>query len=320
MREIYSYEDIQNLVLDFEETLNVLGITIKQGSLLEKLCLNVIDIYEKYLHAEQRPDGSVDIRKLYRDFLGLSDFAAKIVSCRTHNEFSKLKPHLELLNEGEVIQSSMSSVLDQPNNKLFELFISCLCMGAGSQSIELDAPYSSAGDNPDILALFYGVKWGFGCKALHSKHPMTIYENLEKAVKQIESSSADTGLPVLSAKNIIDHDSMWPAGDDPNSKGELIFGAFPDILQPTKMLLAFANDLGVKVVSHVGEQAITELFTNSKSKAACLIYLPTATSIWLNGNPVPTRLNIFNLIVFAEVDDQARKVAEALNHQLQLMG
>lgn len=242
------------------------------------------------------------------------------MSCRTHNEFNKLKPHLTLLNEGALVQNSISSVLDQPNNKLFELFVACLCMGAGSQSFELADPRSSAGDNPDVLALFDGVKWGFECKALHSKHPMTIYENLEKAVKQIDCCPAETGLPVLSAKSIIDHDSLWPAGNGPSSKGELIFGAFPDILQPTKMLIAFADDLRVRVVAEVGEQAITDLFANSKSKPACLIYLPTATSIWLNGNPVPTRLNIFNLIAFAEVEERTGKVARALNHHLQFMG
>ena len=243
MREIHSYKNLQNLALLFEETLNELGITIRQGSLLENLFLNVIDIYEKYLHAEQRPGGSVDIRKLYRDFLGFSDFAVKIISCKTHNEFSKLKPHLQLLNEGAVVQNSISSVLDQPTNKLFELFFACLCMGAGSQSVELDDPRSSTGENPDVLALFDGVKWGFGCKVLHSNHPMTIYENLEKAVKQIERSSADTGLPVLSAKNIIDHDRLWPAADDQNSKGELIFRGFLDKYSPVKcfvhLLIAF---------------------------------------------------------------------------------
>jgi hypothetical protein len=57
MREIHSYKDLQDLVINFEETLNELGITIKQGSILENLCLNVIGIYEKYLHPEQRPDG-----------------------------------------------------------------------------------------------------------------------------------------------------------------------------------------------------------------------------------------------------------------------
>jgi hypothetical protein len=319
MREIHSYNDAQNLVLHFEKTLSGLGITIKQGSTLEKLCLNVIDIHEKYLHSEQRPDGSVDIRKLYREFLGLSDFAAKIVCCKTHKEFNKLKPHLELLNEGAAVQNSKSSVLDQSNNKLFELFVACLCMGAGSQSVELDDPNSPAGDNPDVLASFDGVKWGFGCKALHSKHATTIYENLGKAVKQIDRSPAEIGLPVLSAKNIIDHDRLWPVVVDPNSKDELIFGAFLGISQPTNILLAFADDLRARVVAVAGEQAITELFANSKSKPACLIYLPTATSILLNGNPVPTRLNIFSLIAFAEGDERTWKMVATLNHQLQLM-
>jgi hypothetical protein len=30
--------------------------------------------------------------------------------------------------------------------------------------IELDDPYRSSGDNPDILASIDGIRWGFACK------------------------------------------------------------------------------------------------------------------------------------------------------------
>jgi hypothetical protein len=40
--------------------------------------------------------------------------------------------------------------------------------------VQLDDPVNSAGDNPDVIAMFDGIRWGIACKVLHGSHPQSI--------------------------------------------------------------------------------------------------------------------------------------------------
>lgn len=321
-KDTYTFAHAQDLVMRFERVLKSIEIQIQPDSILERLCLNTIDLCEKHEHPELRPAHSVDVRPSYREMVGLFDLLVKLVSCERHPAFQRLAPHLHLLNAGNPLQSVSTSVLDQENNKLFELYVAALCLSVPVDDVVLDDPYSSQGDNPDVIATYKGTRWGLACKALHSVAPKTIMDNIRKAIDQIEGSTADAGFPVLSAKNIIAHDEIWPVRPESTLTGApsnaLIFFSFPTILHPTQMLGAYANRIRDELVREFGQEELLAAFAGRKAQPACLIYLPSATSIVRDGLPVMSRLNVFSIMLFGDVDPAAMEFVAALHHQLQL--
>jgi hypothetical protein len=322
MQDTYTFAHAQNLVMRFEGLLSRIGITIRPGSILERLCLNTIDLCEKHEHPELRPADSVDLRPTYREMVGLFDLLVKLVSCEGHPSFPQLGPHLRLLNEGNPLQSVTTSVLDQENNKLFELYVAALCVGIPADNVVLDDPNSSRGDNPDVLATYGGTRWGLACKALHSSAPKTIMDNIRKAIDQIERSDADTGFPVLSAKNIIAHDEIWPVRQEARLIGEpsdaLIFFAFPTIHAPAHILAAYASRIRDELVREHGQDELLAAFAGRKAQPACLLYLPSATSVMRDCQPVTARLNVLDVLQIQELKPAPLKFIQALHHRLQL--
>ena len=192
-------------------------------------------------------------------------------------------------------------------------------MNISQGDITVDDPDFSRGDNPDIISYIGDRVWGFACKALHSSNVQTIFENIEKAVQQIESSSADVGIPILSIKNVINHDEFWPLQGQYENTGEQLFGAYIDLSTPISMIYEYTRELHSQLVSEIGESSFFELFQGKKSHPVCLIYCATATSIIINDLPIPTRLNMFNILTFSpNINDECSKILEELNHQLQL--
>ncbi len=315
--QFYSFFDAQKLVDQFEQVLNNNGIEITPGSELERLCLNITDLVEKHLNPRLREENH-DHRPYFRECLGLNDLITKIVKSSSHPNFQSLLPYLKKLNDNNPIQNTQTSVLNQYNNKLFELYISTLCLNMNGANLSIDDPDHSVGDNPDILVKIDGKVWGFACKTLHSRQPMTIFENIEKAVSQIECSNADIGIPIINIKNIIDHDTYWPDLTE-NGASEKYFGAFIDVSVPLKMLQDFCAEIHKDVVDHVGHKNIQYTFDGKKSFPLALLYCSSATSVAINNQPHPTRLNCFNLLAFGDADNCCLKVCERLNHELQVI-
>ena len=313
-----TFFNAQKLVDQFEYILNSNGITINFGSELERLCLNITDLVEKHLEPRLR-EKNQDIRPYFRECLGLYDLITKIIKSSTHPNFKNLLPYLNKMNDNNPIQNTRTSVLDQYNNKLFELYIATLCLNFEGAHLSIDDPDHSVGDNPDIIVEIDGKVWGFGCKTLHSSHPMTIFENIEKAVNQIENSNAEVGIPVINIKNIIDHDTYWPELTE-DGASERCFGAFTEIIHPFQELSNFCGKIYQDIVKHVGDANIRQSFRDQKSFPAALLFGSTATTIFINDQPHPTRLNTFNIILFGDVDNHCLKVCEKLNHQLQIIG
>ncbi|MBI3599150.1 MAG: hypothetical protein HY097_00700 [Nitrospinae bacterium] len=317
--EIYTFFDAEKMVYQFEEVLNKYQIEIARNSELERLCLNIVDIVQKHLKPNLRQP-EVDIRPYFREFLGMQDLMTKIIRAERDKGFKQLIPHLNKLNIANPLQNRTTSVESQDNNKLFELFIAALCVGLSPEEIVLDNPDVSKGDNPDIIATVNGKKIGLGCKALHSLNPQSIFKNIEKAVDQIEKSAAESGLPVITLKNVIKHDDFWPLINDADfRKGEdPIFGAFLDLNVPLSKISEVIENIKQDLINNIGISEIKILFKGKKSEPGCLIYCPTTTSMVMNQLPVTTRLNIFNLLTFDTVSNECLDLLVRLNHQLQL--
>ena len=260
--QFYTFFDADKLVDEFESVLSENGLNIVPGSELERLCLNITDLVEKHLKPHLR-DENIDYRPYFRECLGLTDLITKIVKSSKHVNFQTVLPYLKKLNDNNPIQNAKTSVLDQYNNKLFELYIATLCLNLNGRSIAIDDPDHSIGDNPDVIVEIDSKLWGFGCKTLHSKHPMTIFENIEKAVDQIEKSIADVGIPIINIKNILDHDTFWPeltvAGSNVKE-----FGAFTDIQFPFSKVIEFCNQMQKDIIDHVGHDKVHSVFDGKK--------------------------------------------------------
>lgn len=82
--------------------------------------------------------------------------------------------------------------------------------------VELDHPVKSKGDNPDVMFSVEpdGIpvsRWALAIKTVSSRAGQTIFENIQKAAKQIDSAAcpADRGMVVINLKNSLQHDQLW---------------------------------------------------------------------------------------------------------------
>lgn len=309
IRENFGFYEGQNLVLAFEELLVGHGIDIRPDSDLEAKYLSVFDVLFHFENREKLdPEG--DYRSLFRDFSALYDLSLKVISVQSHNDFNQLLPHLAKLNSCSVAQNRGSKITDQDANKIIELYLAALCMRF-SNTISLDHPQSSKGDNPDVIADIDGIKWGFGCKTIHTKNSQTIFENLEKAIDQIEKSTSNTGIPVINLKNVIDHEATWPVGR-----------YFPVKDEPLSYLSSDVNSIRESLLNDIGVDQLRSLFIGKKSLPGVLFIAQSATCVFLveTMSPTPTRLNVMNLF---KIDEQAFsadviRVFQNLNHYMQL--
>jgi hypothetical protein len=289
--------------LEFEDVLKECDITIKSGSDLERICLNILCT----LGEKQQPhlvNPLEDIRPYFSDLLGLWIFLTKIINLRTHRDFGKLVPHLQLLNEGNVPQNKESTVgtlpvREEACNKIFELLIAFLCLEVG-QDLWLASPTALKGDNPDVIVTIDGLRWGFACKVPHGKPAKSIYDNINKGVDQIEASPAEIGCVVLNFRNLIDHNRSWPIMNETEvSMGKApIFGGWCNHMFLAQELALFAQRKKEEIEMVIGKEEVIKTFNGKKAIPAALIFLHTATGIATRFGPLPTSIKMFYLCRF----------------------
>jgi hypothetical protein len=207
---------------EFLALLESIGVSVAADSQSESDALAMFDVLEVWRRHRPMP---TDHRDLVRAALGFVDLAGKVVSVARHRDFLELRPHLELISKGSVLQNSTSSILDDAANKLAELYIGCLVMKQFT-NVSIDHPIKAKGDNPDVMFDFRGQRWALALKTLHSSNPQTIFDNIRRASDQIEASKAQYGLIVLNTKNLLSHNALWPSPDvsqpEENAKAALI--------------------------------------------------------------------------------------------------
>lgn len=160
---------------------------------------------EGYRRGVERPDPMTDLRPILGRAAGWIDFVKLLICAHREGRLAPFLAHLHLLNTAQgVAQSVRIPMSDEASNKLFELFIALACLPLSSDVI-LDNPHNAQGDNPDVLAVVDGRRWGFACKVLNGTSPLTMFERLEEGINQIEVSPADTGFVFFNFKNLIDH-------------------------------------------------------------------------------------------------------------------
>lgn len=313
--KLHTFEEMQQLVMDFEKVLTDNNIEIIPGSDLEWICLKTIQI----LAMKEKPvlqNPLEDIRPYFVDVLGLWGFMLKIVRMQTLPGFHVIKSHLELLNKGKVPQNSRLPITDQASDKIFELLIALCALEAG-EKLTVDDPNKSKGTNPDILVTMNGCRWGFACKVIYGKNPKTIYDNISQGVSQIENSEAEIGCVILNLKNHIPHEDFWPILNEHEVRQgrEPIFGVYPYYQTIPVVLSYLATQKRDAVIQDVGLDQVRATFVGKKAIPGFLAFMQTVTTVNSKAGPIPTSIDMFTMADFDDVSP-AMPVLNRLNDAL----
>ena len=313
-----SFKEIHTTITSFKYLISRVGLTINPSSELNRICENALALEEIF---QGRLVGEFEdkLPEFMSEAMGIYDFAKKLLAIEGHENFSELTPHFHLLNQGSVAQNIKSRVTDQASNKLFELYLVAVTMPKG-RNLKLDDPNSAKGDNPDILIDLRGRRWGFACKVVHSANEKTIFQNIAKAMSQIDNSDCEIGIPVINMKNIVDHAALWPLlnQEEVNSGKEPIWGAFIDIDHPKNMINSIVQDLFNKYQSDEWRTEFTELFKNTVKPPPAIMYiLQGGSSVVKNKMPIPTRLNVTAVMPFRKFQKDEQKILRSINRTIQ---
>lgn len=314
----FPFDTSEKEIFEFEQLLKDNGLTIQKGSDLERISLAVLETNAKH-KKEIVHDDSTDIRQVFSDVAGIVDFVKQILKHKEHPDFNQVIPHLHLLNTSSTATlTSKSKITDDGNNKLMELYIALLCMSFAT-NIRLDDPKISKGDNPDVMFNFQNQTWAIACKALHSAKEKTLYDTIEKGTEQINRSSADKGIVVVNFKNIIDRNQIWPITNQEQfekNKEEPLFGCFPNLDGPVKILSSYGHDFQEKLLNTIGLENLVKLSERNKCPKGFLIFLQAMTSVQCNGQCPATILKTFNLVQFDGISEEYKEIATKLNHAM----
>lgn len=179
-RCLTSFVKADEMVNQFEKDLATLGIKVANGSDLETICLNIMDLEPKR-QGLSNIDLQSDSRPLWRRMIGHIDLLRLLKYAAGIGKLHLFEPHLRLLNEGTSSQNSRV-ISDDACNKIFEMHVALFCLPL-AETLKLDDPYKSKGKNPDVLATIDGTIWGFACKTPNGNAAMTMFENMKKGVE-----------------------------------------------------------------------------------------------------------------------------------------
>ena len=318
IHDTYSFQDADKLVDEFESFINSHGVYINRGSQLEILLLIINEVLLKHKMPSLQ-DKYSNIIPWLRDVMGMNNLILRILRVKNHSSIENIVPHLELLNSGNPIQNTRSPVTDQASNKLFELTVAAALM-IHADSVTLENPNYSEGNNPDVIATFKNKSWGFACKVAHSLKGKTFFDNIEKGIDQIEKSPATAGVVVINLKNVINHDNYWTIlnYDEWLNGAEPEFSAFKRETDARDLLLAEALSVSDLIHGAVEQNELIKIFSGKKSVPGWLYYLQTSVGIIKNGMPISSSFGFLNFHLLDNPKDSDAKILDLFNDGLQL--
>ncbi len=318
---VTSFANNDRLAEELEALLKRHGIVLARGSDLERVCLGVKRLLDMHTAATESSDE--DLRSLLREAVGFRHLARMIVKSEPLPGFDKMVPHLELLNRGSALQNTRATPNDPASNKLFELVVGLAALNMPGASVDMDHPENAKGNNPDVLATLSSKVWGFACKVPNGTADMSLFNNIETGVDQIEKSRADTGLVVLNFKNVIPHDELFPILGRDDSGAPLI-GMHRDFASAVSKLREYVEQRLRSMLDHVGVQNVLDAFVGKKALSGVLVVVQAGVGARLPsdglpadvvGRPVPTFIGFLQLVPFAEscCDASVMTTCAALN-------
>lgn len=289
-REGYRFSTAQERTIAFEALLRAHGIDIAPGSRFESIALSVFEAL--YQRDATSADPSTDVREYLKHLIGFNELAGLVLSVADNHEFSRLVPHLRLLNRGMSIQNMPSPGVDQATNKVFELFAGIMALHCGA-NLALDDD-KAQGQNPDVLITIDDRRWGIACKSLHGSNPEGFIGHLEKAIDQIERSPAETGVVLFSIKNLLNQSRYWSVTNpDAVERGEeAMLSAFRDPVRPFAMLVDDANEIGNRLRQYLPQGYLENAFAGKKCLPGFLVWAHVVTAVVFDDLPVPTSARV----------------------------
>jgi hypothetical protein len=312
-----TFEEIQSIILEFEEVLRSLKLEIVPGSdatnsRLEEACLAGLMMYM----AKNRQTWVSEHRDIRPDVINvcaLWQFAERVNRLKNTRFLQQLKPHLELMAKGDFAQNRKSSQQDQASNKLFELLTALAVYDIGSNTT-LDGPEGSGTSSPDVMTVLLKQRWGWECKTVNGSAIKSIYDLIAKGVDQIEAS-ADTGIVVLNLKNLIDHERFFPIlnSEDYRKGAEPIFGAFVDVDAATTILRNQVDGIREGLMNEIGVQEFASTFQGKKTIPAVLLVSQTVLGVASVVGPIPSLLTVLSIIPISPLSPEQSLVVNAFN-------
>jgi len=307
----WHYEDAEDAAIALEQLLTKYGISIQSGSPFEERVLAVMKLVGQKRTRSSSSDG--DIRPAYRTLVGIHELATLILASDAFPSFHALIPHLRLLNQGSALQTIPSAGTDQATNKLFELFVGALAVQCGTDVL-MDDPFTSKGDNPDVLATLGRRRWGLACKVLHGESPEGFIHHLEKGLDQIERSPAEVGAVIFNLKNIFPHEEIWPMAAIPNTDPpEDGPGIWSDARAPYEILMSTLEEVGDSLLSYLPQGYLDELFVGKKSIPGFLVWAHSVSGVSIDGRPTAASVRALNCKQVGAIPDDVRNVIKCLN-------
>jgi hypothetical protein len=314
----FTFGEIETLFFEFEKLLLSRSKIVPAGSKLERAGLAAIQMLATH-KKEMIHNYKEDYRNEWRRVLSMADILRKIISMQKCPGFNSIWPHiLLLLGNGEIAQNLWSEKEDSHANYVFELYAGLLALPLCT-AMELEPPKKSAnGQNPDVIATIEGVRWGIACKAMHSRSTKSLLDRVRDGIKQIDQcEKAQNGMVMVSLKNVIPHDSVWPVIRAPHT-GDLIYLTASNDEIALQILKAECKRYEVELLELLGgREGFRAEFRGSKVEPLILAHLCIATSILRDKKPTFT---LIKMLVAITVDDplpeRARRLAVALNEVL----
>lgn len=300
--QVVSLADLEKLVFEFEAVLGRHGIHIESGSELEGACCSIIEVLAKHRDCTiRRPQE--DIRQVFTEALGIWIFLQQIVRLQGHPSFPTFAPHLNLLNEGTVVQNKRLRSSQDATNKIFELLFALVLLDL-SQDVALADPDLEDTSNPDILATIDGQRWGFACKVVYGDSGKALFDNLKKAAEQIEASAATIGCPVVNFRNHIKHETFWPLLNETEHRAgaEPVFGASIDSRAAGPALCDQITLKRDQVVAEIELEHVLNMYRGKKALPGFLAFCQTCAGQVTAIGPVPSAITALVLGKFASCD------------------
>ena len=314
----FTYGEIEKLFFEFEKLLKKKSAFVPSGSNLERAGLTAFQMLATY-KKEIAHNYKIDYRNEWRRVCSMADILRKIIFLQNYPAFDFVWPHvLLLLGNGEIAQNLWSPKEDGHANKVFELYSALLTLPLCTR-IDLDDPQlSSGGKNPDIIANIQNVSWGIACKVMHSSSAKSMLDRVREGIEQIEKcDNVQNGLVVVSLKNIIPHDDLWPAVRKPETE-ELIYLSALDDSIVVRTLKGICKFYEIELLNLLGgKEGFRALYTGTKVEPLILVHLCTATTLLRNGKPTFTLIRMLVAIAVDEpLPQNARTLAVAMNEVL----
>ncbi len=297
---LVSYEFATSVVDNFHTLLSTHKINPPAPSKVQDDLFSMAELFEIWLN----PQDYIAQPCLIRAAAGAHDLASKVLCARELPEFETVLSHLRLMAEApdfsRITLMDGSSVRDDLSRKYAELYLACLAIHCGT-GLTLDDPVNSKGDNPDVMMQFEGKTWALAVKTISSTQGQSVYENIAGAAKQIERSSAEAGLVVINAKNVIPHDTIWK-----NEYGNLD--------EAVAALKAVASEICTNASDNRPNEEWQDIFRGESTVAPVLFILQTVARIQLGTGLVPTPIKVIAWDPFGRSPyGDAKELAESLN-------